>query len=120
MPNLDEIYISGGSYLKGTYLKELKKDLRLTISGVEVKKIKAEDKRAKAILSFDEIPETLPLNAGNYAMVKEVCGTPDSDEWIGQQVTLYATKDTYGGKIFDVVRVRPPTSSISSGDEVPF
>ena len=105
MPNVDDIYISGGMYLKGEDFVDAD-DAVLTISGVEIRAF--DDGRRKAILSFEETDRRLVLNTVNKDMVVEVTGTKDTDEWIGKVITIGHARDTYAGKMYDVIRVRPP------------
>lgn len=104
MPHVDDIYSGSGAYLKGDDLADCD-DLTVTISGAEIKEF---DDGRKVVLSFEETDKRLTLNKGNAAMVKEVCGSPDTDRWIGQTITIYGTKVEYQGKLVNGIRVRPP------------
>lgn len=105
MPDVDDILPVGGTYLKGDELVGCD-DLELTVAGVEVK----EYEDGKAILvSFNEIEQKFRIsNQVNKEMMVEVTGSKNTDNWIGKSVTLYGTTDMYGGKKYNVVRVRPP------------
>lgn len=105
MPDVDDILPIGGTYLKGDELIGCD-DLELTVAGVEVK----EYEDGKAILvSFNEIEQKFRIsNQINKTMMVEVTGSKNTDDWIGKPVTLYGTRDQYGGKTYNVVRVRPP------------
>lgn len=104
MPDINDIYSGGGAYLKGDDLADCD-DLTVTISGVEIKDF---DDGRKAVLSFEETDKRLTLNKGNAAMVKEVCGSPNTDSWIGNTITIYGTLVEYQGKQVNGIRIRPP------------
>ncbi len=105
MPDIDAILPASSAYLKGEDLIGCD-DLVLTVNGVEIREY--EDGKA-VLVSFEEIEPAFRIsNKINKEMMKLVMGTGETDEWIGKIVTLYGTKDSYGGKMFDVVRVRPP------------
>jgi hypothetical protein len=105
VPDFDDIYTSGGTYLKGEDLAG-SDDISLTIDGVEIKQF--DDGSKKAVLSFKETDRRLVLNKTNALMVSEISGSKNTDEWIGKAVTLFATKAEFNGRLFDAVRVRPP------------
>lgn len=105
MLDIDDIYSSGGTYLKGDDLVDCD-DLDVTISGTEVKVF--DDGSKKIILSFEEVDRKLVVNRTNALMIAEVAGGRNPDKWIGKQISLYSTKVEFGGKLTNGIRVRPP------------
>lgn len=105
MPDLDDIYNSGGSYIKGDDLVDCD-DLDVTISGVEIKKF--DDGSQKAVLSFEETDRRLVVNRTNALMISEVAKSKRTDDWVGHMISLYSTKVEFGGKLTNGIRVRPP------------
>ena len=105
MSDIDTIYSSGGTWLKAEDLVE-SDDITLTIEGVEIKAF--DDGKSKAILTFGGTDKRLVVNKTNALMISEVCGSKNTDKWIGKPITLYTTKVEYAGKLQDGIRVRPP------------
>jgi hypothetical protein len=103
MPDIDSIYSS--NWLTGDELAD-SDDVTLTIAGVEIKKF--DDGKMKPILAFEETDKRLVVNKTNALMISEVCGTKNTDHWIGKSITLYGTKVEFGGKLTNGIRVRPP------------
>lgn len=103
MPDIDSIYTSNwltGDELAGTA------DVTLTIEGAELKKF--DDGKTKVIVSFGETDKRLVVNKTNALMISEVCGSQNTDAWIGKEITLYGTRVEFGGALRNGVRVRPP------------
>lgn len=105
----DQFYQSkGGRYLKGDDIKG--QEWELTISSVERG---GEGDYYPLYLCFNEIDQMVGLNKGNYVLVKENTGTSNTDEWIGQKIVLYGTRDqNKEGKMVNVFRVRPPERTV--------
>src|SRR5690606_8917867 len=103
--DIDDIYTSGGSYLKGEELADTD-DVTLTIEGVEIKQF--DDGSKKAVLAFGETDKKLVVNKTNALMISEVAGSKKTDDWVGVEITLYGTKVEYAGRLTDGIRVRPP------------
>jgi hypothetical protein len=75
---------------------------RLKLDGKENQKI---------VVYFENVVKSLPLNATNFDAVCDATGCPDTEDWPGQQIELYPTKTTMGGKTVDCIRIRPPSGS---------
>jgi uncharacterized OB-fold protein len=99
MPSISETF--GGKSLKA--LVDVPKEGRAyTITSVEAKDF---DDGAKLIVGFAKCDKTLVCNRTNAGIIAELHGD-DTDDWIGQRVTLYATKVDFSGKRVDAIRVR--------------
>ena len=63
----------------------------------------------KWCLTFDEVDKPFVLNATNVQLCEQICGSDDTDDWMGKQIVLY-TDDTimYAGKVVGGIRVRRP------------
>jgi hypothetical protein len=89
-----------------------KRDLTLTISGVEAQKIVGEGgkENKKPLISFAPTGtfQALPMVAGK-TVAKTIAGMYGNDTraWVGKKVTLYATTTSVGGQEKDCIRVRP-------------
>lgn len=98
------------------------KNLKVTISKVEIRNFEASEKMAansKPALHFEGKEKTLVLNATNTKTLCEAYGG-DSEGWIGKQVGLtvadYTSKGFGHGWIVTPLDVEPPEFS----DEIPF
>jgi len=109
MMDADQFYTSkGGKYLKGDDIEG--QEWELTISGIERG---GQDDFYPIYLRFHEIEQLFGLNKGNYALVKENVGTPETDKWMGKKIVLYGTRgQNKEGTMMNVVRVRPPEREV--------
>jgi hypothetical protein len=98
MPKVSETY---GKYLKA--LVDVPKEGRVyTILAVEPVDF---DDGPKLNVTFKGSDKTLVCNRTNASIIAELHGD-DTDDWIGQRITLYATKVDFSGKRVDAIRVR--------------
>jgi hypothetical protein len=104
----DEVFPS--KYLKAADLKG--KPRIVTIERTPYEPLKGLDGKdnQKIVLYFENVPKSLPLNATNFDAVCDATGFPDTEDWPGQQIELYPTKTTMGGKTVDCIRIRRPSS----------
>ena len=80
----------------------------LTIVGGEyetLKNHKGKDEQ-KLVLSFLKTKKLLVVNVTNFDKIVEVTGEPDSDDWGGHAIQLYATETQVGTEMKPCVRVR--------------
>ena len=86
-----------------------------TIKLAELERIKGFDGKevSKVVAYFARKLKPLPLNRTNFEAVMDICGSDDSDDFVGLKVEVYATKTSMNGKVMDCVRIRAP------GDEKP-
>jgi uncharacterized protein YcbX len=90
------------------YLKadELEGDTVFTIDGVTVENVgTAQKAESKPVISFAETDKGLVLNKTNANTIASLYG-PDTDEWNGKRVTLFATEVDFQGKQTLAIRVR--------------
>jgi hypothetical protein len=73
----------------------------------------------KIVLYFKNVPKSLPLNVTNFDAVCDATGFPDTEDWPGQQIELYPSKTTMGGKTVGCIRIRPPSGSRPAAATVP-
>lgn len=85
----------------------------------------------KWTLSFQELDKPLVLNSTNIQLCAQICGSEDTDHWIGKRVVLYTDPNvSYQGKLIGGIRVRaakatappvvaPPSVEVFD-DEIPF
>jgi hypothetical protein len=104
----DEVFPS--KYLKAADLKG--KAYVATIESAPYETLQSLDGKEtqKIVLHFKNAEKTLPLNVTNFDAVCDATGFPDTEDWPGQQIELYPTKTTMGGKTMDCIRIRRPSS----------
>jgi hypothetical protein len=106
MPKTSEMYPS--KWLRSADCED--GDLVLTIADIKQERIgqgsQADD---KWVLSFEEEEKGLVLNKTNTNTIAKLYGD-DTDDWIGKQVTLFATEVQFQGDMVEAIRVRskPP------------
>ncbi len=88
----------------------------------------------KWCLHFAELEKPLVLNQTNIQLCAAICGSEDTDHWIGKRIVLYTDPNvSYQGKLIGGIRVRapkpnappPPPPPSASGpdltdDDIPF
>jgi hypothetical protein len=105
-----------------------------TISGCVQKNVAKEgaDPEQKWCLTFRELDKPLVLNATNVQLCEQVCGSDDTDDWVGKRIVLYTDPNvSYQGKLIGGIRVRapkptaapaPPPQAVEplTDDDIPF
>ncbi len=82
-----------------------------TITGVVRKNVAQEgaEPEHKWCLTFEELDKPFVLNATNIQLCEGICGSDDTDNWVGKRVVLYTDPNvSYGGKLIGGIRVRAP------------
>lgn len=82
-----------------------------TITGCIRKNVAMEgtDPEEKWCLTFQELDKPLVLNATNIQLCEQVCGSDDTDHWIGKRIVLYTDPNvSFAGKIVGGIRIRKP------------
>ena len=106
--NINEIY--GGNYLKCADLQG--REHTVTIESWVVREFPGQNgqqSRRKVVLAFRGAQKQLVVNATNGAAIAFLYG-PDTEEWIGKQITLFPAKTQFGSGMTDCIRVKPPES----------
>lgn len=98
------------------------KDVTVTISKVEAGTITGSKgkKDKKPLVSFEGKQLKLGLNKTNGKTIAAMYG-PNTDEWIGKRISLYATTTEFGSETVECIRVRPkvPPAARQSKSAVP-
>ena len=127
MPDISEM--TAGKHLSKDQLTQ---DLTLTIDSCTPNKVNVAMENQppswKYILSFQDAPngQTLPLNVTNLNTIAAVTGLRNSDDWGGQQITLFNDMSvSYNGKNGGIrVRQAPPQGAVPPAAEadqsIPF
>jgi len=67
-----------------------------------------EPEEQKWILYFKEVAKGMVLNVTNIQLMALACASEDTDDWVGQSVTIYVDHSvSFGGKLVGGLRVRP-------------
>lgn len=63
----------------------------------------------KWCLTFHDIEKPLVLNSTNIQLCAQICGSEDTDHWIGKRIVLYTDPNvSFQGKLTGGIRVRAP------------
>lgn len=63
----------------------------------------------KWCLTFHELDKPLVLNSTNTQVCAQVCGSEETDDWIGHRIVLYTDPNvSFQGKLVGGIRVRAP------------
>lgn len=74
----------------------------------------------KWCLTFQELDKPLVLNATNTQLCEQICGSDDTDDWIGKRIVLYTDPNvSYAGKLVGGIRVRAPKPTAPPAKPVP-
>lgn len=92
--------VFGGDSLKAADLQG--NEPTVTIANVEMKKF---DNGNKLVISFEGKKKSLVCNKTNANRIAFAFGT-NTDNWIGQQVTLFTDMVDFQGKLVEAIRVR--------------
>lgn len=103
----------------------------LTIASCVQMNVAAEGAPAenKWCLTFHEEDKPLVLNSTNIQLCERICGSDDTDKWIGKRVVAYTDPNvSYAGKITGGIRLRapkatappPPPIEELTDDDIPF
>ena len=105
----------------------------VTIARVELEAI-GRDKDHKLVAYFEGKAKGLILNKTNAKRIAELVGSPETEDWIGQSIRLFATTAEFAGETFETVRVKaagapraaapaPPSKPlgvITDASDIPF
>ncbi|SRR6266571_2067418 len=94
-------------YLNASDLKG-RSSVKVTIERVE--DVKFRDGTRKLVLSFEGARKQLAVNKTNLRAIIAVLGTSETEQWIGQRLTLEPRKVDFGGQLVDAVRVAAPAA----------
>lgn len=115
MPNVNDLFPS--KYLKAADLED--GELMMTIDRVVVEEIgRGTDRSEKLVIGFLETEKLLILNKTNTMTISRLHG-PDTDDWEGKQISLYATEVTFEGQLVEAIRVRSRMPKSPKAPKVP-
>lgn len=116
--NIKDVYSSDNKWLKAADLGGRKH--RLTIDSMETVEFKQNGSTTRKVgINFVGKQKGLMLNKTNASLISKQYGD-ESDNWIGQTITIYPTTTEYQGDQVDCIRVELPVPEAAGEDEVPF
>lgn len=95
--------VFGGGFLKAEDIAG--KQPGVTIESVEVKEF---DDGKKLIIHFAGKDKALVCNKTNAAIITEITGSDDTDDWEGKRIVLCTRKVEMSGKLVPAIRVMMP------------
>jgi hypothetical protein len=98
--HMDVNQVFSGDSLKATDLQG--QEHTLMIAGVEMKKF---DNGNKLVVRFEGKKKTLVSNKTNSKRIAAMFG-PNTDLWIGNEITLYPDQVEFQGDLVDAIRVK--------------
>ncbi len=106
--NIDSMYPS--KYFKAADLQE--GPIELLISSVEARDVGGDGKPedTKPVISFNGQAQSFVLNVTNKETIKAAYG-PETTNWTGKRISLYATTTPFSGRMVDCVRVSIPAKT---------
>jgi hypothetical protein len=102
MSNINEIF--AGKYLGAVDLDE---DTDVTIIGESEVEVTNEGKKeTKLCLHFKELDKPWILNKTNAKAIAQVLGSFETEDWVGQRITIYVAMVESFGKQTEGIRVK--------------
>lgn len=99
--NINDAFPS--NYLKASDLGDVQPVV--VIDRVEIEPV-GRDKEMKPIVFFKGKQKGLVLNKTNSKKIAEIASSPDTDDWAGISVKLYATETEFGGETVECIRIK--------------
>lgn len=125
--NINDAFPS--NYLKASDLGDAQPVV--TIDRVEVEPV-GRGKEMKPVIYFAGKQKGMVLNKTNSKKIAEIASSPDTDDWHGVQIRLFATEVDFQGETVEAIRVKSaltaakakpkPAPAVESDEleEVPF
>lgn len=95
----DQIYPS--KYLKAADLRN--RDITVTIENVDQTTLQG---KPALVAYFRGKEKGLIIKPAIFDQIEKVTGFDDTDDWAGQEITLFPTEADFAGQTFEVIRVR--------------
>lgn len=83
--------------------------VKATIKSVEQQNVALESQAPdiKWVMYFEELDKPMVLNSTNGQAIANICGSPESENWIGKTIVLFNDPNvSFQGKITGGIRVR--------------
>jgi hypothetical protein len=112
--NINDAFPS--NYLKASDLGEAQPVV--TIDRVEMEPV-GRSKEMKPVVYFAGKQKGMVLNKTNSKKIAEIASSPDTDEWHGVAVKLYATEVDFQGETVEAIRVKAATNGKAAAKPKP-
>jgi hypothetical protein len=126
MPNINDAFPS--NYLKASDIRG--SEPVVTIDRVEYEPV-GRQREMKAVVYFKGKTKGVVLNKTNATKIVQLAGSPQTEDWDGCRIRLFATETEFGGETVECIRVKaappngaraavtpPPPPSREPGDEM--
>lgn len=91
-------------------------DRTLTIESSDIESVgRGDDQEDKLVLYFVDEKKGLVMNKTNAKAIAALLGSDDTDDWVGHEITLFATECTFGSDTVPCVRVRTKSKAKPAG-----
>lgn len=80
----------------------------VTISHVEMELMPGDAKEMRPVVFFENKQKGVVLNRTNSNAIAQIAGTPETDNWGGTAVQLYAAMVSFKGEEVEAIRIRAP------------
>ena len=84
---------------------DLQKDVTVTIKSVVIETL---DTDKRPVMYFKGTDKGLVLNKTNFSKCAEICDSGETDEWPGNEVTLFRAMVEFKGDTVPAVRIKAP------------
>lgn len=101
MPNIGDAFPS--NYLKASDIQG--KEPVVTIDRVAFEPV-GRQREMKAVLYFKGKEKGLILNKTNATKITQLTGSPQTEDWDGMRIKLYATETEFGGETVECIRIK--------------
>lgn len=112
--NINESFPS--NYLKASDLGT--SEPVVTIERVEHEAV-GRDKEMKAVLYFEGKDKGIVLNKTNAKKITELIGSPETEDWVGFKIRLFATTTEFGGETVECIRIKAQGAVKANGKTRP-
>lgn len=99
--NINDAFPS--NYLKASDLGDIQPEV--VIDRIEIEPV-GRDKEMKPVVFFRNKQKGLILNKTNSKKIAEIAGSPETEDWPGVKVKLYATETEFGGETVECIRIK--------------
>lgn len=114
MSNIQDAFPS--NYLKASDIRGA--EPVVTIDHVAFEPV-GRQREMKAVLYFKGKDKGLVLNKTNATKITSLTGSPETDDWTGMRIKLYATETEFGGETVECVRIKAAPASSTGRPEKP-
>ncbi len=117
--NINEVYTSGGNFLKAPDLQGSKIELQISDAGTHTFNQGTKEEKTQIVLSFDGKDKKLGLNVTNAKTLAELFGN-ETDGWIGKKIKIFPTTTDFAGETVACIRIEQPQPAEAEFDSIPF